>query len=63
MKVVISYGIFNSCRFSKIFQTLRTTSATEIIHEELGKKLSNIPGVLNIHDDIIVGKKDTDDHV
>lgn len=43
--------------------TLRTTSATEIIHEELGKKLSNIPGVLNIHDDIIVGKKDTDDHV
>ena len=28
--------------------TLRTTSATEIVYEELGKKLSNIPGVLNI---------------
>ena len=28
--------------------TLRTTSATEIVHEELRKKLSNIPGVLNI---------------
>ena len=27
------------------------------------KKFSNIPGVLNIHDDIIVGRKDTDDHV
>ena len=42
---------------------LRTTSTTEIFHEELRKKLRNIPGVLNIYDDIILGGKDTDDHV
>ena len=35
----------------------------EMFHEELRKKLRNIAGVLDIHDDIIVGGEDTDDHV
>ena len=42
---------------------LEKTPATEIFHEELRKKLCNIPGILSINDDIIVGRKDTDDHV
>lgn len=42
---------------------LGTTSATEIFYEELRKKLHNTPGVLSIHDGIIVGGKDTDDYV
>ena len=50
-------GLAGFCRLN-----LRTTSATKIFHEELRKKLHNIPGVLNIHDDIIVGGKDADDH-
>ena len=48
-------------RFCRL--NLGKTSATEIFHEELRRKLTNIPGVLNIHGDIIVGRKDTDDHV
>ena len=48
-------------RFCRL--NLGTTSATEIFYEELRKKLRNIPGVLNIHDDIIVGGKDSDDNV
>lgn len=48
-------------RFSRL--NLEKTSTTEIFHEELRKKLCNIPGILNINDDIIVGRKDTDDHV
>ena len=51
-------GLARICRLN-----LGITSATAIFHEELRKKLCNIPGVLNIHDDIIVGRKDTDDHV
>ena len=42
---------------------LGTTSATEIFYGELRKKLHNTPGALSIHDDIIVGGKDTDDYV
>ena len=48
-------------RFCRL--NLGKTSATEIFHEELRKKLRNIPGVPNIHDDIIVGGKDSDDNV
>ena len=52
---------FGSARFCRL--NLGTTSATEIFHEEFSKKLCNIPSVLNIHDDIMVDGKDTDDHV
>ena len=34
-----------------------------MFHEELRKNLRNIPGVLNIHNDIKVSRKDTNDHI
>ena len=37
-------------------------SAPEIFHEELRKKLEGIPGVRNIHDDILVTGKNVEDH-
>ena len=39
-----------------------TNSALEIFHEELRKKLEGIPGVCNIHDDILVTGKNVEDH-
>ena len=37
-------------------------SAPEIFHKELRKKLEGIPGVRNIHDDILVSGFDGEDH-
>ena len=39
-----------------------TNSAPEIFHEELRKKLEGIPGVRNIHDDILVSGFDEEDN-
>ena len=39
-----------------------TNSALEIFHEELRKKMEGIPGVRNIHDDILVWGSDEQDH-
>ena len=39
-----------------------TTSATEIFNEELRKRLSDLIGVLNIHDDIMVYGKTKEEH-
>ena len=48
-------GLARFCRLN-----LGTSSATEIFHEELRKKLNNDKGALNIHDDIIVYGKNMD---
>ena len=46
-------ALFRYCRLN-----FGTNFAPEIFHEELRKKLEGIPGVHNIHDDILVtGKK------
>ena len=39
-----------------------TTSASEIFHEEIKKKISDINGVFNIHDDILIYGKTQLDH-
>ena len=50
-------GLFRYCRLN-----FGTNSAPEIFHEELRKKLEGIPGVRNIHDDILVTGKNVEDH-
>ena len=51
-------GLKSYCRLN-----FGTSSATEIFHEELRKKLIGIKGVKNIHDDIIVAGIDEEDHL
>ena len=50
-------GLFRYCRLN-----FGSNSAPEIFHEELRKKLKGIPGVRNIHDDILVTGKNVEDH-
>ena len=50
-------GLRRYCRLN-----FGTNSAPEIFHEELRKKLEGIPGVRNIHDDILVSGFDEEDY-
>ena len=50
-------GLFRYCRLN-----FGTNSAPEIFHEELRKKLEGIPGVRNIHNEILVTGKNVEDH-
>jgi hypothetical protein len=50
-------GLRHYCRLN-----FGTNSAPEIFHEELRKKLEGIPGVRNIHDDILVSGLDEEEH-
>ena len=50
-------GLSRYCRLN-----CGTNSAPEIFHEELTKKVEWIPGVRNIHDDILVSGFDEEDH-
>ena len=51
-------GLARYCRLN-----FGTNSAPEVFHEELRKKLANIRGCKNIHDDIIVAGTDDKDHL
>ena len=50
-------GLGRYCRLN-----FGTNSAPEIFHEELRKTLEGIPGVKNIHDDVLVFGSDEEDH-
>ncbi len=50
-------GLRRHCRLN-----FGTNSAPEIFHEELRKKREGIPGVRNVHDDILLTRSNEEDH-